>query len=52
MTAPVLMMTGGAGGTVKEVEALNVGATGYLYKPIGVRELDQAVTLVLGSGPR
>jgi DNA-binding response OmpR family regulator len=52
VTAPVLMMTGGAGGTVKEVEALNVGAAGYLYKPIGLRELDQAVTLMLGSRPR
>lgn len=52
VTAPVLMMTGGAGGAAKEVEALDAGAFGYLYKPIGLRELDQAVTLVLGAGPR
>ena len=52
VTAPVLMMTGGGGGVVKEVEALYAGAVGYLYKPIGLRELDQAVTLVLGSGAR
>jgi DNA-binding response OmpR family regulator len=52
VTTPVLMMTGGGGGSAKEVEALHEGAVGYLYKPIGLRELDQAVTLVLGSDPR
>jgi DNA-binding response OmpR family regulator len=52
VTTPVLMVTGGAGGAVKEVEALYAGALGYLYKPIGLRELDQAVTLILGSGAR
>ena len=48
VTAPVLVMTGG-GNTAKEAEALNAGAAGFLYKPVGLRELDQAVTRALGS---
>jgi DNA-binding response OmpR family regulator len=47
VTAPVLVMTGG-GSAAKEAEALNAGAAGFLYKPISLRELDHAVTRVLG----
>jgi CheY-like chemotaxis protein len=47
VTAPVLVMTGG-GTTAKEAEALK-GAAGLLYKPVGLRELDHAVTRALGS---
>ena len=48
VTAPVLVMTGG-GSIAKEAEALNAGAAGFLYKPVGVRELDHAVTRALKS---
>src|SRR5215813_11242116 len=48
VTAPVLVMTGG-GSSAKEAEALNAGAAGFLYKPVGLRELDLAVTRALGS---
>jgi CheY-like chemotaxis protein len=51
VSAPVLMMTGGAGDAAKE-EARKMGVAGYLYKPIDLRELDDAVTRVLGSGAR
>jgi DNA-binding response OmpR family regulator len=46
VTAPVLVMTGG-GSAAKEAEALNAGAAGFLYKPVGLRELDDAVTRAL-----
>ena len=48
VTAPVLMMTGGDGGTPREVEALIEGAFGYLHKPFVWSELDHLVTLALG----
>src|SRR5215510_898430 len=48
VTAPILVMTGG-GSIAKEAEALNAGAAGSLYKPVCLRELDQAVTRALGS---
>src|SRR4029450_8461185 len=48
VTAPVLVMTGG-GSIAKEAEALNAGAAGFLYKPVGLRELDHAVTRALRS---
>ena len=48
VTAPVLVMTGG-GSSAKEAEALNAGAAGFLYKPVGLRELDHAVTRALRS---
>jgi DNA-binding response OmpR family regulator len=48
VTAPVLVMTGG-GSIAKEAEALNAGAAGFLYKPVGLRELDHAVTRALTS---
>jgi DNA-binding response OmpR family regulator len=52
VTAPVLMMTGGSGGTRREAEALIEGATGYLHKPFELHELDYLVALALGgSGP-
>jgi CheY-like chemotaxis protein len=47
--APVLVMTGG-GTIAKEAEALDAGAAGFLYKPVGLRELDHAVTGALTSG--
>jgi DNA-binding response OmpR family regulator len=47
VTAPVLMMTGGAGGTPREVEAFIEGAFGYLHKPFALSELDHLVTLAL-----
>src|SRR5262245_64699750 len=46
--APVLVMTGG-GSIAKEAEALDAGAAGFLYKPVGLRELDRAVTRALTS---
>jgi DNA-binding response OmpR family regulator len=49
VTAPVLVMTGG-GTIAKEAEALEAGAAGFLYKPVGLRELDRAVTRALTSG--
>jgi CheY-like chemotaxis protein len=52
VTAPVLMMTGGAADAAKEAEAQNAGVTGWLYKPIDLRELDDTVARVLGSGAR
>jgi DNA-binding NtrC family response regulator len=48
VTAPVLMMTGGAGGTPREVEAFIEGAFGYLHKPFDLSELDHLVTFALG----
>ena len=48
VTAPVLVMTGG-GSIAKEAEALNAGAAGFMYKPVGLRELDRAVTRALMS---
>ena len=48
VTAPVLMMTGGDGGTPREVEALIDGAFGYLHKPFDLSELDHLVALALG----
>ena len=42
VTAPVLVMTGG-GSSAKEAEALSAGAAGFLYKPVGLRDLDQTV---------
>jgi two-component system, OmpR family, response regulator len=51
VSAPVIMMTGGWGETAKE-EALNAGVAGFLYKPIDLRELDDAVARVLRSGAR
>src|SRR4030095_3388289 len=47
VTAPVLMMTGGAGGTPREVEAFIEGAFGYLQKPFDLSELDHLVMLAL-----
>lgn len=47
VTAPVLMMTGGAGGIPREVEAFIEGAFGYLHKPFDFSELDHLVTLAL-----
>lgn len=48
VTAPVLVMTGG-GTIAKEAEALDAGAAGFLYKPVGLRELERAVTHALTS---
>ena len=42
------MMTGGDGGTPREVEAFIEGAFGYLHKPFDMSELDHLVTLALG----
>jgi hypothetical protein len=41
-------MTGG-GRIAKEAEALDAGAAGFVYKPVGLRELDRAVTRALTS---
>ena len=46
--APVLVMTGG-GSSAKEAEALSAGAAGFLFKPVGLRDLDQTVTRALRS---
>jgi CheY-like chemotaxis protein len=48
VTAPVLVMTGG-GNSAKEAQAVNAGAASFLHKPVGLRELDQAVVHALGS---
>src|SRR5262249_50001329 len=48
VTAPVLVMTGG-GSSAKEAGAVTAGAAGFLYKPVGLRELDLAVTRALRS---
>jgi len=48
VAAPILMMTGGADGIPKEVEALIEGAFGYLHKPFDLSELDHLVTFALG----
>jgi CheY-like chemotaxis protein len=48
VTAPVLVMTGG-GSPAKEAQAVNAGAASFLCKPVGLRELDQAVMRALGS---
>ncbi len=50
VNAPVLMITGGSD-TGTEADALIAGAVGYLHKPFNLSELDQLVTLALGSGP-
>ena len=50
VNVPVLMMTGGSD-TGTEADALIAGAVGYLHKPFNLSELDQLVTLALGSGP-
>jgi len=50
VTAPVLLMTGIAKDVAKEVEARNAGVAGVLYKPIDLRELDDAVAHILSSG--
>src|SRR4029453_15508366 len=42
VTTPVLVMTGGYS-TAKEAQAVNAGAASFLHKPIGLRELEQAV---------
>jgi DNA-binding NtrC family response regulator len=50
VSAPVLLITGSASDAMKEAEALKLGAAGFLYKPIGVRQLDDVVARVLASG--
>ena len=50
VTAPVLLMTGIARDVAKEVEARSAGVAGVLYKPIDLRELDDAVAHILSSG--
>jgi FixJ family two-component response regulator len=50
VTAPALLMTGIAKDVAKELDARNAGAAGVLYKPIDLRELDDAVAHILRSG--
>ena len=50
VNTPVVMITGGSD-TGSEADALIAGAVGYLHKPFDLGELDQLVTLALGSGP-
>jgi DNA-binding response OmpR family regulator len=49
VTAPVLVMTGVSKDVAKELEARHAGVAGVLYKPLGVRELDETVERILRS---
>jgi CheY-like chemotaxis protein len=48
VTTPVLVMTGRSS-AAKEAKALNAGAAGFLDKPVGLHDLDNAVTRAIGS---
>jgi len=49
VTTPVLVMTGVSKDLATEVKARHAGVAGILYKPLGLRELDETVERILRS---